>query len=119
MYGIDGYRGSRPVRIGNDAFDQRQLDVCGEVLDWAYLQQTLGARFDRPNKDFLKSLAHNTHLALIACAANFGILESHGHEALQGTHADRARCGVEATSHWPAFWAAFRRTGRVGRLRSS
>ncbi len=53
MYGIDGrrdltestrddlsgYAGARPVRIGNGAFDQRQNDVFGSVLD-SILQHT-------------------------------------------------------------------------------
>src|SRR5437899_1654907 len=30
---LDGYRRSKPVRIGNDAYKQRQLDIFGEVLD--------------------------------------------------------------------------------------
>jgi GH15 family glucan-1,4-alpha-glucosidase len=51
MYGIDGkkeltestldhlkgYENARPVRIGNGAFDQRQNDVFGSVLDSVYL----------------------------------------------------------------------------------
>lgn len=35
--GLDGYRGSRPVRIGNAAAKQFQLDVPGHVLEAAYL----------------------------------------------------------------------------------
>ena len=32
----EGYRGSAPVRIGNGAADQLQLDICGEALDSIY-----------------------------------------------------------------------------------
>ncbi len=34
---LDGYKGSRPVRIGNAASDQVQMDIYGELLDSVYL----------------------------------------------------------------------------------
>src|SRR5215469_16102330 len=40
---LSGYERSRPVRIGNAAYRQRQLDVYGEVLDAFYTARTHGA----------------------------------------------------------------------------
>ncbi|KQR62672.1 glycoside hydrolase family 15 protein [Acidovorax sp. Leaf160] len=37
-----GYAGSRPVRIGNAAHKQTQLDIFGELLDSAYLSNKYG-----------------------------------------------------------------------------
>ena len=34
---LDGYHGAKPVRIGNGAVGQRQLDVYGEIMDSVYL----------------------------------------------------------------------------------
>jgi alpha,alpha-trehalase len=35
--GLSGYEGARPVRVGNDAYRQRQHDVWGTLLDSVYL----------------------------------------------------------------------------------
>jgi GH15 family glucan-1,4-alpha-glucosidase len=39
---LDGYAGSQPVRVGNGASDQFQLDVYGEVLDVLYQARRRG-----------------------------------------------------------------------------
>jgi GH15 family glucan-1,4-alpha-glucosidase len=40
--GLEGYRRSTPVRIGNDAYAQQQLDIYGELLDSVYLYNKYG-----------------------------------------------------------------------------
>jgi GH15 family glucan-1,4-alpha-glucosidase len=39
---LEGYRGSKPIRIGNGAYDQSQLDVYGGILDAAYVHELEG-----------------------------------------------------------------------------
>jgi GH15 family glucan-1,4-alpha-glucosidase len=44
---LHGYRGSRPVRVGNDAAAQTQLDIYGDLLQTALVYTQAGGRLDR------------------------------------------------------------------------
>jgi alpha,alpha-trehalase len=46
LHHLSGYRESRPVRIGNEAAQQKQLDIFGEVLDCMHFFRRLGG-FER------------------------------------------------------------------------
>jgi GH15 family glucan-1,4-alpha-glucosidase len=55
---LSGYRDSRPVRVGNDAWFQIQLDVLGEVLDAANVLGDLLGELDQPIQELLVTLAN-------------------------------------------------------------
>jgi GH15 family glucan-1,4-alpha-glucosidase len=54
---LSGYRGSRPVRIGNGASQQLQLDVYGEVLSAATLFADAAGGLDRDHARRLAEIA--------------------------------------------------------------
>ena len=43
---LAGYRGSRPVRIGNGAAGQEQLDIYGDLMQTAWFYSVAGGRLD-------------------------------------------------------------------------
>jgi GH15 family glucan-1,4-alpha-glucosidase len=50
---LAGFDGSRPVRIGNDAHGQLQLDIYGEVIDAVHAFVLRGGRLDRGTRRML------------------------------------------------------------------
>jgi GH15 family glucan-1,4-alpha-glucosidase len=67
---LPGYERSAPVRIGNAAVDQRQLDVYGEVIDALTLGRQAGLDFDKHTWSLQRQL--------------LDFLEKHWHEPDEG-----------------------------------
>ncbi len=55
---LPGYEGSRPVRVGNAAADQFQLDVWGEVMDSLYQARQSGLETDDHSWRMQRALMH-------------------------------------------------------------
>ena len=96
---LEGYRGSAPVRIGNDAATQLQLDIYGELVDSIYLYDKYGTPISHRSWDDL------THMVKWVCEnwdqADEGIWETRGganssriRDCCAGSRSS-ARCG------WP------------------
>jgi len=54
---LAGWRGSRPVRVGNGAWRQRQLDIYGELLDAAHVMVGMDGELDHDAQRFLTAAA--------------------------------------------------------------
>jgi GH15 family glucan-1,4-alpha-glucosidase len=107
---LQGYQGSRPVRIGNLAADQRQLDVYGEVIDAVvHFLQASGGTLDRETEGVLRGWgkyvcrnwaqpdegiweprtgrAHHTHSRVLCWVALDGLLHLHEKDHIRGAPA--------------------------------
>jgi alpha,alpha-trehalase len=74
---LTGWRGSAPVRVGNDAWRQRQLDVYGELLSAVHrlsdrifdpVARRVGPLSDPAQWEAAPELAHSTRRFLVAVA---------------------------------------------------
>jgi GH15 family glucan-1,4-alpha-glucosidase len=95
-----GYRGARPVRIGNAASEQVQLDVYGELMDALYQEMHNGFVSPGASWDIQCNLV--THLAAIWDQPDEGIWEVRGgarqftfSKAMAWVAMDRAIRGAE------------------------
>lgn len=73
---VQGYEGSKPVRVGNAASEQLQLDVYGEILDSLYQARCKGLGALDAGWDLQKALV--THLEKIWPEPDDGIWEVRG-----------------------------------------
>jgi glucoamylase len=111
MYGIDGerhlveweldwlpgYQGAKPVRVGNAAYRQLQLDVYGEVMDALHLARERGLRDTSDSWALQRGLM--THLEKIWREPDNGLWEVRG----EGRHFTHSRVML-----WVAFDRAVR-----------
>ncbi|MGN6663083.1 MAG: glycoside hydrolase family 15 protein [Solirubrobacterales bacterium] len=74
---LGGYGGARPVRIGNGAYNQRQNDVWGALIDSVYIhEKALGGRGGRAGRELIR---HQVEAAIAAWPhPDQGIWESRG-----------------------------------------
>jgi GH15 family glucan-1,4-alpha-glucosidase len=80
---LDGYERSKPVRIGNAAADQLQLDVYGEVMDALHHARAGGVQSLAAAWEFQQALLN--HLETVWRSPDDGIWEVRG-ERLHFTH---------------------------------
>jgi Glycosyl hydrolases family 15 len=100
---LDGYRGSRPVRIGNAAADQFQLDVYGYLLDTAWLYHRHGGP---TTPTFWRLLAGAVDVvARRWTEPDDGIWEVRGGRRHFVASKVMAWVAVDRAIRWPAAWA--------------
>ena len=109
---LTGWRDSAPVRVGNGAWNQRQLDVYGELLDAAYRLPDQLDRLAPSTRQFLADLADTAaalaragpgHLGSARRAARLPLLQAHVlgrarpcHQARRPLRRDRSRRRLDA-----------------------
>ncbi len=101
---LPGYEASRPVRIGNAASEQLQLDIYGEIIGVLYHARSQHLRLDEPAHDLQEALL--AHLEAIWREPDEGMWEVRGPRQ-QFTHS-------KAVMAWVAFDRAIKNAEEFG-----
>jgi GH15 family glucan-1,4-alpha-glucosidase len=97
---LPGYEGSRPVRTGNAAWDQLQLDIFGELMDTAWLAYKSGIPITPTSWNVFRTMT--AHLERIWPEPDEGIWEMRG--------------GRQQFTHSKVMaWVAFDRAVKIAR----
>jgi GH15 family glucan-1,4-alpha-glucosidase len=110
--GLPGYEGSSPVRIGNAAADQFQLDIYGELADVAHLGRTLSHGLGLSIDDPVNEPHYRRHLEML------DFLESAWREPDEGiweVRGPRRHFTHSKVMAWVAFDRAVRAIEQFGR----
>jgi GH15 family glucan-1,4-alpha-glucosidase len=89
---LSGYKNSKPVRTGNAAYNQRQLDIFGELMDTLHLARKSGLAPDNASWEMQKKI--------------IGFLETEWHEPDEGiweTRSPRQNFTHSKVMAWVAF----------------
>jgi GH15 family glucan-1,4-alpha-glucosidase len=100
---LPGYEASRPVRTGNAACEQRQLDIFGELMDTAWLALKSGIPLSSTSWAVFRNLIE--HLQTIWDQPDEGIWEVRG---------PRKHFTHSKIMAWVAFDRALKIAGRAG-----
>ncbi|MBF6170586.1 glycoside hydrolase family 15 protein [Nocardia blacklockiae] len=100
---LEGYRGSRPVRIGNDAAGQLQLDIYGELLDALYQGDRRGLR-----------IGHDGWQSVTGLLKWLTVHWDQPEEGIWETRGGRAEFTYGRVMSWVAFDRALRLAARHG-----
>ena len=110
--GLPGYEGSTPVRVGNAAADQFQLDVYGELADVAHLGAQVAHGLGIPLDDPAQAVHDRRHLEML------DFLESAWREPDEGIweiRGPRRHFTHSKVMAWVAFDRAVRAIAETGR----
>jgi len=100
---LDGYAGSRPVRVGNAAHTQRQTDIFGEIMDAFYSARLHGIE---PVDD-----AHRVQTVLLEFLETHWQLPDSGIWEIRGEERRNTHSAIMA---WVAFDRAIKSAERFG-----